>query len=48
MNFEWNCSYLEDEAFRAAELVVPQSFIHNQQQQTRKESQGDKNKSCEL
>lgn len=48
ISLEQNCSYLEDEALGAAELIVPQSFIHNQQQQTGKESQGDKNKSCKL
>lgn len=41
-------SVLENEALRAAELIVPQRFIHDQQQQTRQERQGDNNQPSQL
>ncbi len=40
--------YLENEALGAAELIVPQRFIHDQQQQTRQERQGDNNQPSQL
>lgn len=40
--------YLENEALRAAELIVPQRFIHDQQQQTRQERQGNNNQPSQL